>query len=188
MAKVYVSGKITGLEDYEKHFNDAEKKLKLLGHKVMNPAALAKGFEWDDYMPICFAMINACDMVYMLPNWEDSKGAKLEKHYAESMGKRIKYNYFNTVGPQEYAKAMARVSESTIGNQKYPKSKEAVVVGSIPDDNIFVKDFGEFVINPVTWFVGDEFNELNILDEVRIYREITKHETAIKELKETLKL
>lgn len=97
MAKVYIAGKITGLENYKALFNKAEGMLWARDHVVMNPAVLPDGFEWKDYMPICFAMINACDMVYMLDNWEDSKGAKLEKHYAEAMGKVVVYDYHETL-------------------------------------------------------------------------------------------
>ena len=40
-------------------------------------------------MVICFAMIDASDIVYMLSNWEESDGAFMEYHYAISKNKDI---------------------------------------------------------------------------------------------------
>ena len=48
----------------------------------MNPALLPAGFEYEDYMKVCFSMIDVCDEVHLLQNWEDSEGAKREFSYA----------------------------------------------------------------------------------------------------------
>lgn len=87
--KVYIAGKITGDPNYRQKFKLAEDGLRDLGHAVMNPAVLPGGFDYADYIEICLAMINACDMVYLLDDWGDSRGAKFEKHYAEITGKKI---------------------------------------------------------------------------------------------------
>ncbi len=87
--KYYIAGKITGLEDYKSFFNAVEKELKDQGHLVMNPAVLPEGFPWESYMPICYAMIDACDAVYMLDNWKESAGARLEYDYSVDKGKLI---------------------------------------------------------------------------------------------------
>lgn len=87
--KVYIAGKISGDPNYRKKFQAVETDLKSMGHAVMNPAVLPDGFEYEDYISICVAMINACDMVYLLDDWEYSRGAKFEKHYAEVTGKKI---------------------------------------------------------------------------------------------------
>ena len=80
--KVYLSGKITGDIGFKKKFKEAEQKLKAKGHKVMNPAILPEGFEYEEYMAICFAMIDQCNILAFLPDWEDSPGAKREIEYA----------------------------------------------------------------------------------------------------------
>ena len=49
--KVYISGKITGNENYLEEFSKAEKELKYCGYDVVNPAKhLIPGFTWKDYM------------------------------------------------------------------------------------------------------------------------------------------
>jgi hypothetical protein len=88
---VYIAGKITGLPDYRQVFALAEARLNLEGHLCMNPSTLPEGFPWEAYMPICYAMIDACEAIYMLPNWNDSRGARLEHDYAVSKGKEVIY-------------------------------------------------------------------------------------------------
>lgn len=86
-----MAGKINGLKNYREVFKKVEDELIQEGHSVMNPAVLGEGFPYETYMPICLAMLEACDEVYMLPNWTDSKGAKLEHEYAKLQGKKIVY-------------------------------------------------------------------------------------------------
>ena len=57
----------------------------------MNPAVLSEGFPYESYMPICLAMLEACNTVCMLKNWKDSKGARVEHEYAKLQGKNIIY-------------------------------------------------------------------------------------------------
>lgn len=94
MKKIYIAGKITGLDNFKEIFNQAEQELKQKGHKVMNPAILPSGFEYEDYMKVCFSMIDVCEEVHFLPNWTDSDGAKREHNYAIATQKSVKYyNY-----------------------------------------------------------------------------------------------
>ena len=92
--KVYIAGKVTGLEkaDIFKKFYESG-KLKKDGHLVMSPAVLAlnDGFEHSDYMHICYAMIDVCDAVYMQKDWQQSKGARMELQYAKDWKKLIIY-------------------------------------------------------------------------------------------------
>lgn len=91
--KVYISGKISGLakEEYEKHFNDAEKLLIAKGHDPVNPLRIIEvlGIDESDYPKLMGADIEAllrCDAIYMLHTWQDSLGAKAEKAVADIMG------------------------------------------------------------------------------------------------------
>ena len=89
--KIYIAGKITGEPNYKETFKIVENDLLEAGHTVLNPSILPLGFEHEEYMHICYAMIDVCDSVYMLSNWKDSKGAKLEQNYALDQGKLVAY-------------------------------------------------------------------------------------------------
>lgn len=98
--KVYIAGKVTGLEKAEifKKFYESGKQLKEQGYTVMSPAVLAlnEGFDHSDYMHICYAMIDVCDAVYMQKDWQQSKGARMELQYAKDWRRVILYEDENT--------------------------------------------------------------------------------------------
>lgn len=93
--KVYVAGKVTGLPNSEvfRKFNGSVRTLKEGGHAVMSPAVLVlnDGFGHEDYMHVCYAMIDVCDAVFMQRDWRDSEGARMEREYATDRRKRIIY-------------------------------------------------------------------------------------------------
>ena len=94
--RIYLSGPITGVPDYKKRF-------KKLGARVaeaypldfvVNPGRLADVFPdgtHDEYMAICLQMLDMCDMVMMLPGWENSVGATEEHDFAVRAGKFVVY-------------------------------------------------------------------------------------------------
>ena len=92
--KVYISGKMTGLsvdEIFEK-FNSVEKELLSNGNGVINPAIMwhlgdTTKFEAQEYLHIDFAMMDICDTIIVLPNYETSSGARKEISYAYATGK-----------------------------------------------------------------------------------------------------
>lgn len=47
--------------------------------------------EWEAYLRITKAMVREADIVYVLKNWEYSRGVKEELALAESLGKEIIY-------------------------------------------------------------------------------------------------
>lgn len=61
--KIYISGKITGDRRYKAKFREVEKKLAAAGHIVLNPATAPEGLRPVDYMRLCFAMMEAADVV-----------------------------------------------------------------------------------------------------------------------------
>lgn len=87
--KIYIAGPITRKKHYELDFKHAEAKLKLMGYTVMNPCCLPLGFDYADYMTICFAMIDICDAIYLLDDWRKSAGACKEYEYAMQKNKYI---------------------------------------------------------------------------------------------------
>lgn len=93
--KVYISGPITGTDDYMKRFENAENYLIDKGYSVVNPAMVNSMLPTDttykEYMLMSLAMLQTVDTVYMLKGWEESKGASLECQYALTMGYKIMY-------------------------------------------------------------------------------------------------
>ena len=89
--KTYIAGKITGFDKAKEVFRKKEIELIKRGYTVLNPTVLPDGFEHEEYMHICYAMIDVCETVYFLNNWNNSKGAKMELEYAITQGKRLEF-------------------------------------------------------------------------------------------------
>ena len=66
---VFISGAITGVDG------------------LLPPS----GLEWEAYLRITKAMVREADIVYVLQNWERSRGVKEEVELAERLGKEIIY-------------------------------------------------------------------------------------------------
>ena len=89
---IYISGAMASCKDtYKEIFDREQEKLERMGHIVINPAVLPSGLPHDKYMPMCLAMIDGADAIYMFNNWQDSTGALLEFAYATYQGKEIIY-------------------------------------------------------------------------------------------------
>ncbi|MBQ9532648.1 MAG: DUF4406 domain-containing protein [Prevotella sp.] len=117
---IYISGQMNGLtkEEYQRIFNEAQKKLEADGHKVFNPAD--DGWvEWLNYsyqktyglqLTSDYDNILLADLqfllglkhlhgdnfaIFMLSNWEQSDGATTEHSYAKAIGINIIYQDSN---------------------------------------------------------------------------------------------
>lgn len=96
---VYISGKITGNENYKADFERGENWIAKKGHIVISPAKLdgiLPNATHQQYMTICYKLIDMCDCVAMLDGWQESKGAKAELTYAKSLGKKVIYEKYYT--------------------------------------------------------------------------------------------
>ena len=93
--KIYIAGKISGLdrEAMILKFEAAAAKLKAQGHSVFIPCVLPAydDVPHEDYLHICYAMIDICEAVFMLSDWQQSKGARMELQYAADHRKEILY-------------------------------------------------------------------------------------------------
>lgn len=88
-ARWYLAGPMTGYPDLNfPAFHAAAASLRALGLHVVNPAELNPdpGADWKDCMRTDIAELVHCDGIVLLPGWEGSKGAKLERHIAEAFG------------------------------------------------------------------------------------------------------
>lgn len=86
---IYISGAITNNANYKKQFKEAREHLESIGHIVLDPSALPQGLPLPKYMPICLAMLEQAEAIYMLSNFRDSNGALLELDYAMYQGKKV---------------------------------------------------------------------------------------------------
>ncbi len=93
---IYISGPITGIDNYMDRFSEAETLLLDDGWKVINPAKmgwiLPEDATWDDFMTMDLKLLAACGTIYMLTGWEKSAGAKAEMAFAREKGIRILYH------------------------------------------------------------------------------------------------
>lgn len=84
--RVYISGPITGVVGAEEYFKEAEQKIEAAGFIAINPYTLINGFgklRWDDYIDMDLAILKKCNCIYMLNGWQNSRGATIEKEFAE---------------------------------------------------------------------------------------------------------
>lgn len=98
MKKVFISGKITGLEerDWRKKFSEGAYKLMLQhGYKladIIAPSRLKEvfpGLDYEQHMRVDLTLLDMCDAIYMLDNYKDSMGAQRELAYAIEQNKKI---------------------------------------------------------------------------------------------------
>ena len=86
---VYLSGPMSGRPDYNfPAFNAAAKHWRAKGHRVINPAEFGvnEGWDWHQYLRQDIRALSEADAVAVLPGWQQSRGASLEVHIAETLG------------------------------------------------------------------------------------------------------
>jgi hypothetical protein len=77
--RILLSGAISNDPYYEEKFSAAAIALHREGYAVMNPAALpSRGFTHRQYMHVTIAMLDVCDILCLLPDWQKSPGAVME--------------------------------------------------------------------------------------------------------------
>jgi hypothetical protein len=100
--KIYISGQISGLEyaDAFERFEQAERQIRdycryemVNLNEMVNPMKLNHEHDksWENYMLVDIKALFECDAIYMLKNWCNSKGARIERSIAIEMGIEIIY-------------------------------------------------------------------------------------------------
>ena len=109
MKLIYIAGKYLGEGDWETYNNihkarEAAVKLWAEGWAVICPHSNSSFMggagerdrgnpdgEWRKFLDGDMEIISRCDVIYMLDNWQDSMGAKLELAAAERLGIDVMY-------------------------------------------------------------------------------------------------
>ena len=88
----YVSGRVTGNENYREDFNNASLEIIAMDYKAINPVAnvpLDKTWIW--YMKRDIRLLLDCNTIYMIHGWWRSRGARLEWLIAKILNYKIIY-------------------------------------------------------------------------------------------------
>lgn len=84
--RLYLSGPITGVDDYYEKFQRAFYQLEMAGYNVINPAplylVLPDDVKYEECMSICMDLLAMADAIVRLPGWEKSCGANRELGWA----------------------------------------------------------------------------------------------------------
>lgn len=92
--KTYLSGPMTGHADLNfPLFHATATRLRAAGLDVVNPAELnaAPDTPWDICMRADIGALMECQAIAMMPGWMESRGARLERHIAVSLGMKVTY-------------------------------------------------------------------------------------------------
>lgn len=92
--KVYISGKISGLESEvaKSKFLASESLLRSIGMTPVNPLEGADlSNTWEQHMVRDIELLMGCNAILLLDNWNESRGARIEKLIAEERGMLIMY-------------------------------------------------------------------------------------------------
>lgn len=93
--RIYIAGPMTGLPDNNyPAFHDAANRLRGRAWHVENPAENPEphtdaACKWTAYMRMGVSQLMTCHAIYLLPGWQNSKGASLEYLVAQRLGLTI---------------------------------------------------------------------------------------------------
>jgi hypothetical protein len=95
--KIYLSGKISGLHDLNKpKFRRYTEVFQVHGWEVFNPHSIppppfkaSEKDEWHYYMRECIKALMDCDIVAVLDDWQQSRGAMIEVQIALDLGMQV---------------------------------------------------------------------------------------------------
>lgn len=86
MKKIYISGKVTGelIAECTMKFGTAQKQIEARGYEVINPLEVVNDWKatWNDAMRKCISALSECDGLLLLPDYNESKGARAELQMA----------------------------------------------------------------------------------------------------------
>lgn len=94
VTRIYIAGPISlggqateeEIAGFMRQFSHHCAALRNMGFKVLNPCELSKRDSWELYMRATIPMVCESDCVAVLPQWERSRGSRLEVFIAGEVG------------------------------------------------------------------------------------------------------
>jgi len=122
--KVFICGPMTGIKDNNTpNFNAVATTYRNKGHEVINPADNGPYDEHSDYLKVSLRQVMECEMIVLLPGWEDSKGAKVEWAVAEVCGLEVVTQFLLPYEKETVLEEAARIT-SGARNEEYGEPKD----------------------------------------------------------------
>lgn len=92
MPTAFISGAISGrMDSYKSYFDEAVDHFREIYIESYNPSEIDIRTPWEIAMEETLSQLRKCDFVYVLKNWEDSKGVKIEIERAKELDMPIFY-------------------------------------------------------------------------------------------------
>ena len=95
---VYVAGPIGESTDARERFREGTLEVAQLGYQPVSPLELCGGtihvnacHSWREHMVMDIRALLACEGIYLLRGWENSRGARLEKLIADGLEMFVLY-------------------------------------------------------------------------------------------------
>ena len=89
VSRIYISGPMSGIDEYNYPlFHDAAAMFRWFGFSVLNPAEFLGGSAdkaRKDYMRAAVEALLVADALFLLPNWNNSRGAILEVQVGQEL-------------------------------------------------------------------------------------------------------
>jgi hypothetical protein len=106
---LYISGAISNAPDLNRtKFANATKQLRGLGYIVINPHEICEGIpaeEWAKGMRICIKKLMDADVLILLDDWQQSRGAQIEF----TISKQLNYK---TIALETFIKSIVYETEA----------------------------------------------------------------------------
>ena len=94
--RVYLSGRISGKAEWKYKWDflcakhAVKRKYPFCNIDFVNPVRLPAIHQcWEDYIIRDLMLLKECTAIAMLPDWEDSHGARVEYEFAKGIGMKI---------------------------------------------------------------------------------------------------